>query len=73
MPIVKDCNAEDLARTIQNMSAAERENLLYLLDQLEKQMNEEKTRHRAHHALDRAIRTFGDRAVDSNTGALRGE
>jgi hypothetical protein len=73
MSIVKECNAEDLARTIKNMSAAEKENLLYLLDQLEKQMNEEKTRHRAHHALDRAIRTFGDRAVDSNTGALRGE
>ena len=67
MPIVKECNAEDLARTIQNMSAAEQENLLYLLDKLEKQMNEEKTRHRAHHALDRAIRDIGDRAVDSDS------
>ena len=67
MPIVKECNAEDLARTIQNMSAAEQENLLYLLDKLEKQMNEEKTRHRAHHALDRAIRDFGDRAIDSDS------
>jgi hypothetical protein len=67
MSILKECNAEDLARTIQKMSAAEKENLLYLLDQLEKQMNEEKTRHRAHHALDRAIRNFGDRAVDSDS------
>jgi hypothetical protein len=67
MSIVKECNAEDLARTIQNMSAAEQENLLYLLDKLEKQMNEEKTRHRAHHALDRAIRDFGDRAIDSDS------
>jgi hypothetical protein len=49
------------------MSAAEQENLLYLLDKLEKQMNEEKTRHRAHHALDRAIRDFGDRAIDSDS------
>jgi hypothetical protein len=70
---LKEDIAEDLARTIHKMSSAEQENLLKLLEQLERQMNEEKTRHRAHHALDRAIRAFGDRAVDSNTGALRGE
>lgn len=70
---LKEDIAEDLARTIHKMSEAEKENLLWLLDQLEKQMNEEKTRHRAHHALNRAIRAFGDRAVDTNTGALRGE
>jgi hypothetical protein len=64
---MKENIAEDLAMTIHKMSEAEKENLLSLLDQLEKQMNEEKTRHRAHYALDRAIRNFGDRAIDSDS------
>lgn len=66
MPKLKECNVDELAQTIHKMSSAEKENLLWLLDQLEKQMNEEKTRHRAHHALDRAIRDIGDRAIDTD-------
>lgn len=70
MPIVKECNAEDLARTIHKMSAEEVDGIYKLLEKIE---NETETRHRAHYVVDRAIRDFGDRAVDSNTGALRGE
>lgn len=71
MPKIKECNVDDLVATINRMSSAEQENLLKLLDQLEKQMNEKETRHRAHHALDRAIRDFGDRAIDTDIEVSR--